>query len=62
MLNCDNNQLQEVIFEIVCLNIYGLHKSISQPVIYNENAKVAVFVGNPVCFIYCCMGSSNVKI
>lgn len=37
MLICDNNQLQEVIFEIVCLNIYVLHKSISQPVIYNEN-------------------------
>lgn len=62
MLNCDNNQLQEVIFEIVCLNIYVSHKSISQPVIYTENAKVAVFVGNPVCFICCCMGSSNVKI
>lgn len=62
MLICDNNQLREVIFEIVCLNICVLNKSISQPVIYNENAKVVVFVGNPVCFNCCCMWSSNVKI
>lgn len=31
-------------------------------IIYNKNAKVAVFVGNSVCFICCYKGNSNVKI
>lgn len=35
---------------------------IFQSIIYNKNAKVAVFVGNSVCFICFYKGNSNVKI
>lgn len=54
---------QEVIFEIesLILRVYILNELLHT---YTKikNAKVAVFVGNSMCLICRCLGSSNVKI